>query len=95
MSLKEKVEEVEKLIKEWEYEIYNGWNSNTIKFFLDSLSNFLVWHKENGEAANKENKEIMSKTKTNKLYRNRKDILFSNLSKKDKNNLFGDSAGEE
>ena len=87
ITLDEKVKIVEELTEQWKSEIDNCWNSNAVKFFLDSLSNYLVWHKDNKDV-NKEDKEVMSRNKTNRLYRGRKDTPFSSLSKKDKNNLF-------
>ena len=46
ITLEGKIVEVNNLLKEWEFEIHNGWDSNAVKFFLDSLSNYLVWHKD-------------------------------------------------
>jgi len=94
ITLEEKVKVVEELTEQWKSEIENGWDSNAVKFFLDSLSNYLVWHKDD-EDANKEDKEVMSRNKTNRLYRGRKDTPFSSLSKKDKSNLFGEVRGGE
>lgn len=94
ITLEEKVKVVEELTEQWKSEIENSWDSNAVKFFLDSLSNYLVWHKDN-EDANKEDKEVMSKNKTNRLYRGRKDTPFSSLSKKDRSNLFGEARGRE
>ena len=92
ITLEEKIVEVNNLLKEWEFEIHNGWDSNAVKFFLDSLSNYLVWHRDD-EDSNKEDKEVMSRNKTNRLYRGRKDIPFSSLSKDDKSILFGEVRG--
>lgn len=94
ITLEEKVKIVEELTEQWKSEIENCWDSNAVKFFLDSLSNYLVWHKDN-EDINKEDKEVMSRNKTNRLYRGRKDIPFSSLSKKDKSNLFDEVKGGE
>lgn len=90
LSLDEKKEIVESLTNEFAVEIKMNWNSNSIKFFLDSLANYLVWHKDEGES--RHDKEVMSKNKTNRLVRGRKDIPFSSLSKTDKEQLFGGGA---
>lgn len=94
ITLDEKVKIVEELTEQWKSEIENCWDSNAVKFFLDSLSNYLVWHKDNKDV-NKEDKEVMSRNKTNRLYRGRKDTPFSSLSKKDKSNLFDEVRGGE
>lgn len=92
ISLEEKVEVVKELTAEWQDEIERGWGSNAIKFFLDSLTNYLVWHKEE-EDKGKEDKYIMSKKKLDKLSNHRKDSKttnFSSLNSKDREILFGD-----
>lgn len=92
ISLGEKIKAVESLIKEWNEVIIINWNSDSVKFFLDSLSNYLVWHKEN-QSSIKEDKEVMSKNKTNRLHRGRNDIPFSSLSNRDREYLFGEIVG--
>lgn len=97
LSLEEKKRLVEELIEEWKPIIESGWESNSVKYFLDSLTNYLVWHKEE-EDKGKEDKYIMSKKKLDKLSNHRKDsktINFSNLNMKDKEMLFGESRGVE
>lgn len=86
-TLDERIQIVVALLEEWEYEIYIGWKSNSIRLFLDSLSNYLIWYK--GEKENDNNSDVLSKNQTNRLYRGRKDIPFSSLNKRHKNNLFG------
>lgn len=88
ITLDEKLQVVEDLTEEFMPLIKLNWHSNSVKFFLDSLSNYLVWHKEEGESNH--DKEVMSKNKTNRLIRGRKDIPFSNLSKSDSEKLFGE-----
>lgn len=89
ISLEEKVKVVEELTSEWKKEIENNWNSDSVRYFLDSLSNYLVWHKENLDSK-EEDKEVMSRNKTNRLHRGRKDIPFSNLNNQDRESLFGE-----
>lgn len=94
ISLDEKVLVVEKLVKDWERIIILNWNSNSVRFFLDSLANYLVWHKEIPNDIS-EDKEVMSKNKTNRLYRGRVDIPFSSLNSHQKELLFGETRGAE
>lgn len=93
LSLDEKKQVVEDLTHEWHDIIRLNWDSNSIRFFLDALANYLVWHKEPEES--KHDKEVMSRNKTNRMLRGRKDIPFSNLSAKDKEQLFGETRGAE
>ncbi|UUV46413.1 hypothetical protein [Bacillus phage vB_BanS-Thrax3] len=92
ITLDEKKSIVEDLTEEWMTIIKLNWHSNSVKYFLDTLANYLVWHKE--EDAKKEDKEVMSKNKTNRLHRGRKDTPFSCLSEKDKELLFGERGAE-
>ncbi|AYP68237.1 hypothetical protein PQE75_gp105 [Bacillus phage vB_BcoS-136] len=92
ISLEEKVKIVEDLTEEWMTVIKLNWDSNSVKFFLDSLANYLVWHKEEEDTSH--DKEVMSRNKTNRLLRGRKDIPFSNLSSKDVILLFGERGAE-
>jgi hypothetical protein len=94
ISLEDKVKVVEDLTSEWNEVIIQNWNSNSIRFFLDSLANYLVWHKDDVSDIT-EDKEVMSKNKTNRLHRGRKDIPFSSLSTTDREKLFGEVRGAE
>lgn len=94
ISLEKKIQEVEKLTREWEEVIFSNWESNSIRFFLDSLANYLVWHKEDNSDIT-EDKEVMSKNKTNRLHRGRKDTPFSSLNTTDREMLFGEVRGAE
>lgn len=96
LSLEEKLKAVEQLTIEWMPAIKKGWNNNTVKFFLDSLANYIVWHKENREEGKKgtEDKFVLSKKKVDKMSNYRKDsktINFSDLSPSDREILLGDS----
>jgi hypothetical protein len=42
----EKKAVAQKLSDEWRDLSRENWNSNSIKYFLDTLANYLVWHKE-------------------------------------------------
>jgi len=92
LSLDEKKSIVEDLTEEWMTIIKLNWHSNSVKYFLDSLANYLVWHKN--EEAVKEDKDVMSKNKTNRLHRGRKDVPFSCLGEKDRELLFGERGAE-
>jgi len=94
ISLDEKVKVVEDLVNEWRNIIRLNWDSNSVRFFLDSLSNYLVWHKEIPNDIT-EDKEVMSRNKTNRLHRGRVDIPFSSLNSHQKELLFGESRGAE
>lgn len=93
ITIEEKLAVTFKLTEEWLTVIEENWeNSNEVRFFLDGLSNYLVWHKEPED--NVEDKEVMSRNKTNRLYRGRKDIPFSCLSENDKELIFGEKGME-
>jgi hypothetical protein len=94
LTLEEKLSVVEDLTEEFDDVILLNWHSNSVKFFLDSLTNYLVWHKEDEEVG-KHDKEVMSRNKMNRMRRGRKDIPFSDLSAKDKEQLFGETRGAE
>lgn len=93
IKLEDKVKEVEKLLEEYSAHIESSWFEDSIKFFLDSLANYIIWHKEDGES--RHDKEVMSRNKTNRMIRGRKDIPFSNLSQVDRDKLFGEDGGNE
>lgn len=93
LELSEKIAKVEELLFEHSESIINNWKSDNVKFFLDSLSNYLVWHKEDGESGH--DKEVMSKNKTNRMIRGRKDTPFSSLGKQSKEMLFCENGGNE
>ena len=93
IELEEKIIKVNELLKEHASTIENNWFEDSVKFFLDSLANYIVWHKEDGESGH--DKEVMSRNKTNRMVRGRKDIPFSNLSQRDTDKLFGEDGGNE
>lgn len=92
ITLDEKKKIVEELTEKWRPILRLNWHSQSVKYFLDSLANYLVWHKEEEEQS--EDKEVMSRNKTNRLHRGRKDIPFSCLNDKDKELLFGERGAE-
>jgi len=94
ISLDNKIKVVEDLTEEWMDTITRNWDSNSVRFFLDSLANYLCWHKENLDDKS-EDKEVMSKNKTNRLHRGRKDIPFSSLNSQYREMLFGEVRGAE
>lgn len=99
ISLEEKLQKVEDLSSEWMPIIKLNWHSKSIKFFLDSLVNYLVWHKEDREEGKrgKEDREILSRKKLEKMARFKKtskEVNFSDLSSRDKELLFGEGGNE-
>src|SRR5690606_35735028 len=46
LSIEEKMELSLKLTEEWKEAIHRNWHSETIIFFLDGLSNYINWHKD-------------------------------------------------
>lgn len=80
-TIENKLDTVEKLIDEWYSVILKNWASNSIKYFLDGLCNYLVWHKEE-EDKNKHDKEVLSIRKVEEMTGKRKtnSIPFSSLS---------------
>lgn len=98
ISLEDKKKIVEDLTEEWMYVIRLNWHSNSVKYFLDSLANYLVWHKEREEGKRgEEDKEILSKKKMEKMVKFKKTsktINFSDLSKEQSELLFGERGAE-
>ena len=88
ITLQEKLEKVEDLTKEWESTIQHNWESISVRYFLDGLANYLVWHKEK-EAKGKQDKEVLSIFKVEKMEGKRKanSTPFSSLSKTKKDFL--------
>jgi hypothetical protein len=93
IALEDKVKVVEDLTEEWRDILRSNWKSDSVKFFLDSLANYLVWHKDDVSDIT-EDKEVMSRNKTNRLHRGRRDVPFSSLSSEDKEMLFGERGAE-
>lgn len=81
LPLEQKVELVERLTNEHHPVLVKNWNSNTVRFFLDGLANYLVWHKEE-EDKNQQDKEVLSIKKVEQMEGKRKanSIPFSGLS---------------
>lgn len=100
LTLEEKMEVVNTYTQEWEDSISANWEKNQIKFFLDTLSNYLVWHKEpeiKHAGAGSEDKEILSRKKLemmSKFKKTSKTINFSNLNKQDSGLLLGEGDNE-
>lgn len=88
ISLEEKSKVVENLIRDWEYLFSPNWNSNSIRFFLDGLANYLVWHKEE-ENKSKQDKDVLSIKKVEEMVgkRKSKSIPFTSLSDTQKESL--------
>ncbi|AKQ08551.1 hypothetical protein PQE66_gp245 [Bacillus phage PBC2] len=70
--------------------------SNSVKYFLDTLTNYLVWHKEEDEKWT-EDKEVLSRTKVEQMVKFKKRskyVNFSDLSKEQSELLFGERGAE-
>jgi len=96
IELQHKIRVVNDLIEEWRPVIEENWFNNSVKYFLDSLSNYLVWHKDKKtpKRRGKENKHILSQKKIerlNKYKKGSKEILFSDLRNKE---LLGENRDE-
>lgn len=81
LSLEEKVSLVEDLLAEWDESIRGNWDSDSTRYFLDNLANYIIWHKEE-EVKNKEDKDVLSIWKVEKMEGKRKanSLPFSSLS---------------
>ena len=66
ISIDEKIKIVEDLVSDWDDFIRLNWHSKSVKFFLNSLSNYLVWHVDYTEPIPR-NGEILSNRKNNRL----------------------------
>lgn len=88
VGLDKKIEIVNELCSEWSEEIEQNWDSLTIRFFLDNLANYLVWHKEEEDKGN-EDKEVLSVRKVEEMSGKRKSrsIPFTSLSKPQRESL--------
>jgi hypothetical protein len=107
ITLEEKIKVVEELTEEWIDTIILNWHSDSIKFFLDNLSNYLNWHKDEdeknytntkrGRERGKQDKEILSIKRIEEMEGKRKarSIPFSSLSTKNKENLGISERGAE
>lgn len=91
ITLDEKIVVVTKLTEKWQSIIESNWKSNSIRFFLDGLANYLVWHKEL-DKKNKQDKDVLSITKVEEMSGKRrgKTTPFSSLPKVDQELLFGE-----
>lgn len=91
ISLEDKRIVVEKLVDEWKDEIESNWDGNSIRFFLDGLANYLVWHKEEDKKG-LEDKDVLSITKIEEMIGRRKgkSVPFTSLSTPQKEILFGE-----
>lgn len=88
LSKEEKIELVREMTEEFEEEILIGWETLRVKYFLDALSNYLCWHKEEDEKG-LEDKDITSKRKEERAngLRKNKIIPFSYVDKASKQKI--------
>lgn len=97
ISLEEKLQIVKDLSEEFMPLLKLNWHSNSVKYFLDTLANYIVWHKEPEEKGT-EDKEILSRKKMEKLVKFKKTSKttnFTDLSETLKESLLGESRGGE
>lgn len=96
ISIEEKIEIVNNLLDEWLSTLIMSWHSDTTKFFLDNLANYLVWHKER-EDVGYQDKEVLSVKRIEEMSGKRKgkSTPFTSLSKPQRELLFGDVRGAE
>lgn len=97
ISIEKKLEIVSELSEEFTVITRYNWDGDSVKFFLDSLASYLVWHKE-PEDKGTEDKEILSVKKLEKMNRFKKTsktVNFSDLSRKDAELLFGEYGSNE
>lgn len=86
ISLEEKLIKTDELLENWEHLFKPpSWENNNVRFFLDGLANYLVWHKEDSEKG-KEDKEVLSIRKVEEMEGKRrpKGIPFTYLSESQK-----------
>ena len=88
ITLDEKLKKVEDLTTEWHSTIQKNWDSNSVRFFLDALANYLCWHKDEDDKFSQD-KKILSVYKVEKMEGKRKapSIPFSSLSVSQKESL--------
>lgn len=91
ISIEDKQKIVERLVDEWQYEIELNWDGDSIRYFLDGLANYLVWHKEDDEKG-LEDRDVLSIRKIEEMVGKRKgkSVPFTSLSKPQKEILFGE-----
>lgn len=84
LSLEDKMKLVLSLVNEWRDVCLENWSSNAVKYFLDSLSSYLLWHKNNDDK-DKKNNGILSRYKLLMMNRRtdekRKELPIGNFSK--------------
>lgn len=91
ISLEEKKKIVKQLVDEWRDIVKADrmtWFSNAVKYFLDSLANYLVWHKEGSK--NKEDREILSREQLEQMHKFKKrskSVNFTDLPSAKKESL--------
>lgn len=95
ITIDEKRQIVEDLTEEWMPTILKNWDSLSIRFFLDNLANYLVWHKEE-DSKNKQDKEVLSIKRIEEMKgkRQARSIPFTSLSKTQKE-AFGMDGGTQ
>lgn len=85
LPINEKISLVEDIISKWDEVIICNWDSTSIRYFLDGLSNYLVWHKDE-ESKKKQDKDVISILKMKKMNGKKKNntVPFSGLSSTNK-----------
>lgn len=95
LPIEEKKELCQELVEEFDEYIYTSWGKHSISYFLNGLSNYLCWHKDEENYRDKE-KGILSNSREKQMERKRyhgrwrKDTLFSELNNGDEMTIFGE-----
>lgn len=95
ITLEEKLILCEELIAEFDDDIIDSIDSQSVTYFLNGLSNYLCWHKEDETVRDRQN-GILSNEKEKLMQRkryhgrNRKDTIFTDLSMSDEIKIFGE-----
>lgn len=100
ITIEEKRDICAGLVEEYDNEIHTMWGKQSISYFLNGLSNYLCWHKDESNYRDKE-KGILSNSREKQMDRNRyhgqwrKDIPFTDLKGSDEITIFGEMSNYE
>lgn len=95
ITLEEKLILCEELIAEFDDDIIDSIDSQSTTYFLNGLSNYLCWHKENLGDRDRNNgilsNEIEKRMEKKRYHgKSRKDTIFSDLNMSDEIKIFGE-----
>lgn len=93
LDLSEKFQLIKNIANMYDLYITGNWESSSVKFFLNGLSNYIIYHKELDSSNT--NSDIMSKSRIKKLKKfDKNNVLFSELNLFDQVALGIDSENE-